>query len=137
MNEELSVEGWRRRVDEKRAVAEAFVDDRKVCREAWMASGAAVEFALKARIMSKERMNRWPDRTDAPELYTHDIKALVERADIPTRELPPLVRSSFRTVIGWNRYRDYEATRMPREEARSMYQAAFGEEGVVEWLKRN
>lgn len=132
---DLTVEAWWSRVESKRAVAVAMVDDRAHCREAWQATGHAVEFALKAVIMKRERLNRWPDKEDRPELYTHDLRTLLGIAALDYRTLPRPLRASLKTVLDWDRSHDYRSGRMERRVARSMYEAAFGRDGAIPWLR--
>ena len=112
------------------------VDDTKHCREAWQNAGLAVELALKAVIMRRRRYNAWPSREAARELYTHCLRSLAREADIDLMAVPPRIRVSFRVALDWRRGHDYVARPMPRPVARDMVNAAFGEEGVVEWLKQ-
>lgn len=122
-------------VKSKEAVAQSFVDDRANCREAWIAAGFAVELALKAVIIRQRRYNQWPSREAAPELHTHSLRMLVRHAGIDLTAIPLSVRASLRTTLDWTRGHDYMYARMSRAQARSMVDAAFGEGGVVQWLK--
>lgn len=131
----MTVDGWWTRVEGKRAVALKLVDDRVHCREAWQAAGSGVEFALKAVIMRQERLNRWPDRDERPELHTHDLYVLFRVAGIDPARLQGPLRVAARVVLQWRREHDYVVGAMERREARSMVDAAFGREGVVQWLK--
>lgn len=125
---------WRRCAD-KCSTAKKQVDDRKHCREAWMAAGFGVEFALKAVIMTRERMNSWPSKDHRPDLYVHGPKALFRAAKIDPQSAPPAVRAAIRQVMDWDRGHDYVDAPMPRKQAQSMVDAAFGINGVVRWLK--
>jgi hypothetical protein len=131
----LTADGWWRRCEAKRVVAGRMVDDRKHCREAWIAAGFAVEFALKASICKRERFNAWPSRDSRPDLHQHDLKKLFEIAGIDLRAAPADTQAAIRQVLDWNRKHDYDAKPMPRKVARSMFEAAFGGSGVVIWLK--
>lgn len=131
----LTAEGLWQRCEAKRAVALAMVEDRKHCREAWMASGFAVEFALKATIMRRDGFNTWPSRDHRPGLYTHDLRKLLAAARIDVAATPKAVRAALRTVLDWQRDHDYKPGAMPRKVARSMCNAAFGADGVVAWLR--
>ncbi|MBO0906314.1 hypothetical protein [Jiella sonneratiae] len=130
-------EDWWRRVEDKRAVAARFKDDRKHAGEAWHASGSAVEFALKACILRREGWNRWPDRSHRPDLYVHDLGRLFAIAQISHEALPAELRASLRMVLSWRREHEYNGDRVPRRVARQMFEAAFGPDGVIEWLKRS
>lgn len=122
-------------VESKRAVAMALVDDKLACREAWMASGFAVEFALKALIIKRQRLNSWPSKEARPDLYTHDLRGLFQAAQIDPKTAPTALRGSLRTVLDWNRGHEYTSGRMSRANARSMVTAAFDQHGVVAWLR--
>jgi hypothetical protein len=134
-NSEITVDVWWARVEAKRAVALKMVDDRAYCREAWHNAGTAVEFALKAVIMKRERLNRWPDRDERRELHTHDLKDLMRIAGIDPRGLERPLKASLRTVLDWDRNHDYAVGTMERRVARSMVEATFGPDGVITWLK--
>jgi HEPN domain-containing protein len=121
-------------VESKRIVARAVVDDRLACREAWMAAGFAVEFALKALIIRRERLNSWPSKEHRPELYTHSVRDLFQAAKVELKAAPRELRGALRTVLDWNRAHEYTSGRMSRANARSMVSAAFDPEGVVAWL---
>ncbi|WIA55461.1 hypothetical protein N6H05_20900 [Sphingobium sp. WTD-1] len=131
----LTVDDWWAMVSREQATADAMVNHRAHCDAAWNASGRAVEFALKAVIMKRERWNCWPDRTLAEKYHTHDIRMLFRLAGIDVRTTPPPPRHLLRTVMDWKREHDYRPGRMTRQVARSMVKAAFSEEGVVQWLK--
>lgn len=134
--ETLTLDGLWRRCNAKRAVAQAMVENRNHCREAWVASGAAVEFALKAVIFRREKFNAWPSKAHRPELHTHDLRKLFDLAGIDLKAAPREVRPAIRVVLDWDRNHDYNAAPMPRMVARGMVEAAFGPSGLVEWLKR-
>jgi HEPN domain-containing protein len=124
------------RVANKRATAAAMRESRQHCRESWLASGSAVEFALKACIMRRERLNSWPTREHRSDLYHHNLRRLFEQAGIDLGNAPKNVRVSLRVVLDWDRYHDYQAGRMPRKQAKEMYESAFGANGVIEWLRQ-
>lgn len=124
-----------RMVESKRAVAYAVVENKVACRDAWMAAGYAVEFALKAYIIKRERLNGWPSREARPELYTHDLRSLFAAAEIDLKLAPKPLRGSLRTVMDWNRAHEYASGQMARANARSMVRAALDPNGVVAWLR--
>lgn len=99
-----------------------------------MAAGFAVEFALKALIIKRERLNAWPSKDRRPELYTHNLRDLFQAAGIDLQAVPKPLRGSLRTVLDWNRAHEYTSGKMSRANARSMVAAALGPEGVVAWL---
>lgn len=122
-------------VEAKRAVALAVVDDKLACREAWLASGFAVEFSLKALIIKRERLNAWPSSQARPDLHTHNLRHLFEAAGVDLKTVPTELRGSIRTVLDWNRAHEYTSGQMSRANARSMVAAALDQHGVVAWLR--
>ncbi len=114
--------------------ARLLANDRVVAGQAYFHIGIAAECALKAYIMWKERLNSWPDNVLRPELYTHDLRKLVRLAGIllTTKDR---VGPSWKVVLDWNRNQAYDPNLMPRRVARSMIEAAFGQEGVVTWIR--
>ena len=134
-DEEISVEWWWARVEGKRAVASRLVADRKYCREAWMACGTAVEFGMKAAIMKRARFNTWPDKATRPDLHTHDLRALLKALGVDPKHLNRGLKIKLKTAMDWDRSHDYAISSMERRVARAMYDACFGADGVVEWLK--
>lgn len=123
------------RAEAKMSVSMAMVEDRKHCREAWHNAGSAVEFALKAVIMRRERYNIWPSKEAKPELHTHNLRSLFRLAAIDLHSAPKALRGSVRTALDWDRGHDYNPGTMKRSVARSMVNAVCGPEGVVAWLK--
>ena len=99
-----------------------------------MAAGYAVEFELKALIIKRERLNSWPSNASRPELYTHNLRTLYLAAGLTSSDVPAAKRGAFKTVLDWDRLHEYKDQKMPRKVARSMVDAAFGENGVVDWL---
>lgn len=103
---------------------------------AWIEAGFAVECCLKAAIMSKERLNRWPSPGGEPELWTHDLVALAKRLGITAAALDPrdTASPSWKLVFEWERGHGYAIDKLPLKYAEQMYEAAFGPNGVVRWL---
>jgi hypothetical protein len=130
----LTADAFLRMVESKRVVAFATVENKLACREAWLASGFAVEFSLKALIIKRERLNAWPSKDARPDLYTHDLRGLFQAAGIDLKSVPEALRGSVRTVLDWNRAHEYTSGQMSRANARSMVAAAFDQHGVVVWL---
>jgi len=130
-----SVEEWWRQVENKRRAAATLRDKRRLCRECYHLCGVAVEFALKAAIMKSGRFNRWPSREARPDLHTHNLRILFGMLGVSHNGLPPELRTNLRTVLNWSRAAEYAEGKMPRKEVIQFYNAAFGPNGVVEWLK--
>jgi hypothetical protein len=115
--------------------ARLLAENREVAAQAYFHVGFAAECALKAYIMWSERLNNWPDRDSRPDLYTHDLTRLADLAGIERRTTDP-IGPSWKTVLDWNRSQGYDPNPMPRKVARSMVEAAFGEKGVVTWIRK-
>lgn len=130
----LTADGFMQRVANKRAVAEAMVESRGHCREAWLAAGFAAEFALKAMIMRQEGFNAWPSAAHRPDLHVHTLRSLCEKAGIDLKALKGATRVAFRVALDWNRAHDYSVKPMSRQSARAMVEAIFGPEGVIQWI---
>jgi hypothetical protein len=109
-------------------------ESRVAAAQAYSHAGFAVECALKAYIMWKGRLNGWPDRDSRPELYTHDLRKLVGIAGIQLSTIDP-IGPSWKVVLDWDRNQAYDPNPMPRRVARSMVEAAFGQKGVVTWIR--
>ena len=128
--------------DEWLALCKRYRDDARALLEAkrpegaWLNAGFAVECCLKAAIMKKERLNRWPGPDTAPELWTHNLQDLFKRLGINPLTLDPkaVVAPSFKTILDWRREHGYSIGKLPIKHARDICQAAFGGGGVVEWL---
>src|SRR5277367_3907104 len=115
--------------------ARVLAENRLAAAQAYFHVGLATECALKAYIMWKERLNSWPDRVSRRELYTHDLRELVELAGIELRTTDP-TGPSWAVVLQWDRSQGYDPNPMPRKVAGSMIEAAFGDDGVVTWIRR-
>lgn len=133
-DDDLTADGFLRRVAAKRAVAEKMVDDKSFSVEAFVASGFAFEFALKALIMKQRGWNAWPAFSQAKELYSHDLRGLMKEAGIDLGDVPAYLRPSVKQALDWTRGHDYYEKKMPRPIARSMVDAVFGDRGVIAWL---
>ncbi|MBB5046002.1 hypothetical protein HNR60_000744 [Rhodopseudomonas rhenobacensis] len=101
-----------------------------------MNAGFAVECCLKAAIMKKERLNRWPDRETAPDLWTHDLRVLFKRLGIDPLSFDPRspVAPALKMVLDWRREHGYAVGKVPNKLARDICEAAFESNGVIEWL---
>jgi hypothetical protein len=125
---------WMALAQQHEKSARLLANDRLAAGQAYFHVGFAAECALKAYIMWKERLNTWPDNALRPELYTHDLRKLVRIAGIPLTT-KDRVGPSWKVVLDWNRNQAYDPNPMPRRVARSMIEAAFGQEGVVTWIR--
>jgi len=129
-------EEWWLLVEQHRDSAKLLVSDKNVANQGYFHVGLAVEAALKAYICKTERFNRWPDRCDDPDLYTHNLWKLFKRSGIII-DRKSSIAPSWNVVLQWQRLQGYDFEKMPCKVAQSFYDAAFGECGVVVWLQRN
>lgn len=101
--------------------------------------GMSVEFALKAAIMRKERMNRWPLKSEpgGAAYHTHNLNALRAKLGWKIGKNDP-VAPLWQVVIIWNRSRDYTyGGTTPLATAKGYLEAAYGPNGVMEWIARS
>src|SRR5579863_8339186 len=126
---------WLRLAHQHEASARLLAEDRIAAAQAYSHVGFATECALKAYIMWKERLNTWPDKSLREEVYTHDLRRLVQIARIELKPGDP-IGPSWAVVLQWDREQAYDPARMPRRVARSMVDAAFGDRGVVTWIRK-
>ena len=104
---------------------------------AWNHAGFSVECAMKAAIMRQEKFNRWPSKDLRPDLYSHDLTSLLEKAGLKRRLLiKEPVAHRLATVLQWGRNHSYYPKAMPLRVARDMYEAACGSDGVNSWLMK-
>ena len=134
MPDPTSTDEWLRLDAQHRRVAEILRDDRVAASQAHWHAGMAIECALKAYIMNAEGLNGWPSRESRPELYTHDLRELLEASGIVPRASDP-VAPAWSLVLQWDRNQGYDPKPMPRRVARSFVEAAFGPAGVVTWIR--
>jgi hypothetical protein len=130
-----SVEEWIALYRVHRRSAEVLIDDPLAFPQAWSNAGFCVECLLKAAIMSSQRLNRWPSRTERRDLYVHTIRDLVT---LLGASISPDDRAApaWHVAMSWQRGHTYVAT-MPKVVATDCMSAVFCEEGVVEWLFQN
>jgi hypothetical protein len=86
--------------------------------------------------MKRERLNRWPDRESAPELWTHDLRALFKRLGVDPSTFDPknAVAPSLKMCLDWRREHGYSIGKVPVRLAKDICEAAFESNGVIEWL---
>ncbi len=129
-----SIEGWLALVSQHEAVARTMAANKIAAAQGWWHAGIAVECALKAYIMWKERLNAWPSREARGDLFTHDVRALSLIAGLTVGPTNPIA-ASWHLVFQWDRNQGYDPKPMPRKVARSMVEAVFGIDGVVTWIR--
>ena len=115
--------------------ARAVVTSRVAAGQAMFHVGLAVECALKAYIMRKERLNGWPSRESRRDLYTHDLRQLLSASGLVIAHSDPIA-PALSVILQWDRNQAYDPAPMPRKVARQWVESAFGPEGVNEWLRR-
>jgi hypothetical protein len=136
MSDPVSVDEWLQLVRQHEEAARHLLQNKKAASQGYWHSGMAVECALKAYIMRKERLNGWPSKAARPELYTHDLIALARIAGITLDPTDPRA-PAWHVSLQWNRNQGYDPKPMPRKVAWSLFEAAFGQNGVVTWLRQN
>ena len=134
-----SADEWEQLASEKVKRAEANRErDRKLAYDEY---GYAVERSLKATIMRKKGLNRWPDRTDRPELYTHSLSTLLKETGLfqrfcRDRRQNGRLRQNWLVVKDWapSRYRMQQPS---PENVRDLRKAITDpNDGILTWLKR-
>lgn len=127
-------EDWFRHARNKYHAAAAIRDNRRLGKECHHLCGVSIEFALKGAIMKRHRLNQWPDRESRPDLYTHNLRTLFEALGIQQNGLSIDLRVNLRTVLNWSRSSEYVDEKLPRKEVVQFYDAAYGTNGVMQWL---
>ena len=110
--------------------------DKVAAAEGCFHAGLAVECALKASIMRKERLRGWPSKEARPDLHIHDLRRLMEIAGLRPVARDPTA-PSWAVVLQWRRNDGCDPNAMPRRFAQGMVDAAFGGRGVVTWIRSN
>lgn len=92
-----------------------------------MNTGFAVECCLKAAIMKKEGLNRWPDIDSAPDLWTHSLGDLLKRLGVDPLKFDAKspVAPALKMVLDWRRAHGYSIGKTPVKVASDMHAAAF------------
>jgi hypothetical protein len=86
--------------------------------------------------MKRERLNRWPDKDSARDLWTHDLRGLFKRLGIDTLNFDPRnpIAPALKMVLDWRREHGYSVGKTPVKLANDICEAAFESNGVVEWI---
>ena len=110
-------------------------------KQAYHHAGIAAECALKCKIMRVHGMNRWPERRERRDVYTHDIEELTEIAGLMDginaallESLRPPHIDGWLIIKDWNinlRYHVPDA--FPQALAESAV-SAIDAMGLVQWL---
>lgn len=130
-----SVEGWLRLVERSRHICEAVIDNPHTAPAAWQNAGFAVECTLKAAIMAKERLNQFPSRRERKELYTHSLPELLKILGVEVT-LDMEMAPAWSVVTRWRREHTYSAGHIPKPMVRGIVNAAFSQEGVIQWISQ-
>jgi hypothetical protein len=130
-----SPDEWFQLADHHRRTAQLVAKDKIAAGQACFHAGLAVECALKAYIMHRERLNGWPSREARQDLYIHNLRKLWEIAglqlDTHSAQAP-----SWHLFLQWDRGQGYDPKPMPRKVAQSWIEAAFGPNGLVTWIRQ-
>jgi len=131
---------------EFQAVARMRVREAKVLLDAGDSPGAyylvgySIECALKACVARQVRRCDFPDKKLANEAWTHNLEQLIRVAGLgPTfknaRRVNPALDVSWAVVKDWTEESRYEVN-ISRAQARDLYSACVGRNGVLPWIKR-
>ncbi|MGV1757637.1 hypothetical protein ACQZ6F_17425 [Rhizobium sp. A22-96] len=130
-----SIDGWLSLCRQHEIAARATADNKEAAAQGFFHAGLAVECALKAYIWHLERFNAWPDKDQRPDLHTHNLRVLKDIAGIKIT-VTDSNAPCWHVVLQWDRNQAYDPKPMPRKVARAMVEAAFGDEGIVTWLRQ-
>jgi HEPN domain-containing protein len=135
-----SAKDWQQLAVEKLASAEALTRQghRKLAYDQF---GYAVECAIKSMIMRKTGLNRWPDRDNRPELYTHSLNSLMKQTGLFQRFCNDRQKNS-NLRLNWLVVKDWTPSRYDlKEPSHKLLQdfrraTAHSEDGIISWLNR-
>jgi hypothetical protein len=106
---------------------------------AYYLTGLAVECALKACIARNTRRHDFPPNQSAiSDIYTHDLVKLIGAAKLEValdtdRKSNILLKDKWDLVKDWDIRSRYETSGL---NARDLYRAVAGRNGVMQWLRR-
>ena len=104
---------------------------------AYYLAGYAVECALKAVIAAGFRANEIPDKSRVNNIYTHNLKDLLNLAGLKSplendmNEVSEL-RESWATISKWSEHARYEV--WTSDAATTMLEAVGADKGLLQWL---
>jgi HEPN domain-containing protein len=108
-------------------------------RNAYGLAGQALECALKGVIMQRLGLNRWPSRSERPDLYTHDLSDFADLAGLRS-VLETAVANGDVVGVAWMVTKDHAINRryptakpFPINLGKDMVQAV-GRDGLPELL---
>ncbi len=143
MNEDsISAEDWSRKALDEMTAARLLFAGRH-WQQAFHHAGFALECALKCRIMLNRGLNRWPDRAERRELWSHDLILLARLAGLAGLEAELLAALAEGCPLGhawliakdWTNETRYDPRPFPEARARDMIQA-IEEADLLSWLMR-
>ena len=135
MADPQTTEEWLRLAQGHQDAAARLLNDQATSNFAIGHIGFSAEAALKAYIMRRERFNSWPSISARRDLYTHDLRVLLAIAGIPLDPLAPTA-PSWHVILQFDRNQQYDPRPMPTRVAASWFEAAFGQDGVVSWIRK-
>lgn len=130
-----TVDGWLALANQHEQMARIGCESKTAAQQGYFHAVMAVECALKAYIWHRARFNERPSQQERPELYSHNIRLLKDKANILPKPTDPN-GASWIVILNANRGQYYDPKPMPRKVARQVVDAAFSEVGVVTWIRR-
>jgi HEPN domain-containing protein len=127
-----------RRLSEDKARDARFLLDRRSFSNAFYLAGYAVEIGLKAAIASQFRANTIPEKRFVNDIYSHDLRKLIEVAGL-TQQLAVARQSNgfdanWATIENWRPESRY--VMVGRASARAMVGAVDDpQDGVLHWIR--
>jgi HEPN domain-containing protein len=127
-----------RRLSEEKARDARFLLDRRSFSNAFYLAGYAVEIGLKAAIASQFRANTIPEKRFVIDIYSHDLRKLIEVAGL-TQQLAVARQSNgfdanWATIENWRPESRY--VMVGRASARAMVGAVDDpQDGVLHWIR--
>jgi HEPN domain-containing protein len=102
--------------------------------------GYAVECALKSCVAKQVKRYDFPDKKLANAAYTHDLGTLLRVAGLARafehdRKANPALDLSWAVAKDWTEDARYEVG-ITERQARDLYAACVGRNGVLPWVKR-
>lgn len=104
--------------------------------------GYAVECALKACIARRTRRFDFPDRKPVADSHTHDLKKLIELAELKPQldaasSADEMLQLNWLVVAKWKVEDRYRLDLSP-DEARDLYRAiSANKSGMMTWIRRH
>lgn len=109
---------------------------------AYYLAGYAVECALKACIARKTRRFDFPDRKQVVDSHTHDLKKLIEVAELKPQfdaasAADEMLQLNWSVIKEWKVEDRYRLDLLP-DEAKDLYRAISAKKsGMMAWIRRH